>query len=121
MDAIVNATSNLSGPLQASPSTVNGKVPPKRRPDTRPRKHLVPSEVAAMLKAARRSGRYPLRDEAAVMLAYRHGLRASELVGLQWSQLDLKGATITISRSKGGMTTQHPLRASVLPRLLCVK
>jgi len=70
-----------------------------------------------LLKAAGKSGRYHLRDEVAVMLAYRHGLRASELVGLQWAQIDLKGATIVIRRAKGGMTTEHPLRSIEL-RLL---
>jgi integrase len=87
-----------------------GKVPPRRRPDTRPRKHLLPSEVAALLRVARKSGRHHLRDEIAVLLAYRHGLRATELCDLQWSAIDLKGATITINRAKGGMTSQHPLR-----------
>lgn len=99
------------------PSVVNGKVPPRRRPDTRPRKHLTPAEVAALLKAAHKSGRYRLRDEVAVMIAYRHGLRATELVSLEWSAIDLKGATITIRRAKGGLSTQHPLRAIEL-RLL---
>jgi integrase len=28
------------------------------------------------------------RDAAAILLAYRHGLRASELVELQWDQID---------------------------------
>src|SRR5580693_8639790 len=103
---------------QGRSTTENGNViPPRRRPDPRPRKHLVPSEVAALLKAARKSGRYRLRDEIAVLMAYRHGLRASELVNLQWSQIDLRGATVTIRRAKGGMTTQHPLRAVEL-RLL---
>jgi len=96
---------------------VNGKVPPRRRKDTRARKHLTPSEVAALLKAAKKSGRYRLRDEVAVMLAYRHGLRATELVGLEWWAIDLKGATISIRRAKGGMATQHPLRSIEL-RLL---
>lgn len=108
---------NLPVRQVSSPNTVNRKVPPRRQKDTRPRKHLEPAEVAALLQAARKSGRYHQRDEAAVMLAYRHGLRATELVSLQWSQLDLKGATITIARAKGGMTTQHPLRAVEL-RLL---
>ena len=108
----------LAQPRDGSPNTVNGKVsPPRRKPDTRPRKHLTPSEVAALLTAARHSGRYRLRDEVAVLLAYRHGLRATELVGLQWSQIDLRGATITIRRAKGGFATEHPLRAVEL-RLL---
>lgn len=89
---------------------LNGKVPPKRRPDARPRKHLTPTEIAALLAAAKKSGRYRLRDELAVLLAYRHGLRASELVSLQWSQIDMKGATIVIRRAKGGLQTEHPLR-----------
>jgi integrase len=109
--------SYLGARREAAPTAVNGKVPPKRRKDTRPRKHLEPAEVAALLKAARHSGRYRLRDEAAVLLAYRHGLRATELVALQWSQLDLRGATISINRAKGGLATQHPLRAVEL-RLL---
>jgi integrase len=117
MDIAVSNISKLPARTTARRTTENGKVPPKRRKDTRPRKHLVPTEVAALLKAARKSGRYHLRDEVAVMLAYRHGLRASELVGLQWSQIDLKGATIVIRRAKGGMTTEHPLRSIEL-RLL---
>jgi integrase len=113
MSNIINLPTRRTG----SPTTVIGKVPPKRRPDTRPRKHLTPSEVEALLRAARKSGRYQLRDEAAVLLAYRHGLRASELVSLKWAQIDLKGAEITILRAKGGFQTQHPLR-SVELRLL---
>jgi integrase len=114
----MSTVSYLAAGRETSPATVNGKVtPPRRGPDTRPRKHLEPAEVTALLKAARKSGRYRLRDEAAVLLAYRHGLRATELVSLQWAQIDLKGATITINRAKGGMTTQHPLRAVEL-RLL---
>lgn len=106
----MSSVSYLAPRRQASPTTENGKVPPLRQKDTRPRKHLEPAEVAALLRAARKSGRYRMRDEAAVLLAYRHGLRATELVALQWAQIDLKGATITINRAKGGMTTQHPLR-----------
>jgi type 1 fimbriae regulatory protein FimB/type 1 fimbriae regulatory protein FimE len=112
--------SNISYlPVSATPArtTENGKVPPKRHKDTRPRKHLEPSEVAALLKAAHKSGRYRLRDEVAVMLAYRHGLRATELVSLQWAQIDLRGATIVIPRAKGGFETHHPLRSIEL-RLL---
>jgi type 1 fimbriae regulatory protein FimB/type 1 fimbriae regulatory protein FimE len=117
MEATMSNVSYLPARTLASSNTENGKVPPKRRPDTRPRKHLTPTEVAALLKAARHSGRYRLRDEVAVMLAYRHGLRATELVGLQWAQIDLRGATIVIRRAKGGMNTEHPLR-SVELRLL---
>lgn len=114
----MSTVNGLALATSASPTAVNGKVaPPKRRPDTRARKHLTPSEVAALLKAARKSGRYRLRDELAVLLAYRHGLRATELVNLMWSQIDLKGATMVVRRAKGGFATEHPLRSIEL-RLL---
>ena len=110
----------LAQSTDSAPIQVNGKVqptPPRRQKDTRPRKHLTPAEVGALLRAARKSGRYGLRDEALVLIAYRHGLRASELVNLRWSAIDLRGHTISIHRAKGGMSTEHPLRAVEL-RLL---
>lgn len=114
----MNTDNELPRPQDPSSTTVLRKVvPPRRRPDTRTRKHLTPSEVAALLRAARHSGRYQLRDELAVLLCYRHGLRASELVSLTWAQIDLRGATISIRRAKGGQPTEHPLR-SVELRLL---
>ena len=116
----MSTISALAVPTEGTPNQVNGKVramPPARRKDTRPRKHITPIEVSALLKAARKSGRYHLRDEALVLLAYRHGLRASELVNLRWSVIDLRGQTIRICRAKGGMDTEHPLR-SVELRLL---
>lgn len=114
----MSAISHLHAAATLSPTTENGKVsPPRRKPDTRPRKHLTPAEMTALLVAARHSGRYRLRDETAVLLAYRHGLRATELCSLQWSQIDLRGATITVRRAKGGFATEHPLR-SVELRLL---
>jgi integrase len=114
----MSTNNELPRPQDTSSNAVLRKVvPPRRRPDTRTRKHLMPSEVAALLKAARQSGRYQLRDELAVLLTYRHGLRASELVSLQWSQIDLRGATIVIRRAKGGQPTEHPLRSIEL-RLL---
>jgi len=114
----MSANKGLARLQEPHASTVLGKVsPPRRRPDSRPRRHLTPSEVAALLRAARKCGRYGLRDELAVLLAYRHGLRAIELVGLRWSQVDLRGATLTVQRAKGGFVTEHPLR-SVELRLL---
>jgi type 1 fimbriae regulatory protein FimB/type 1 fimbriae regulatory protein FimE len=49
---------------------------------------LVPAEVERLLTAARRRGRYGHRDATMTFLAYRHGLRASEVTGLLWSQVD---------------------------------
>jgi integrase len=50
--------------------------------------YLSPEEILALLKAARARS---IRDWAMVLLAYRHGLRASEVCGLKLADIDLKG------------------------------
>jgi integrase len=49
----------------------------KKHWELRSREHLTPDEVERMMAAAR--GRYGNRDALLIMLAYRHGLRASSL------------------------------------------
>jgi integrase len=44
-----------------------------------------------------------------ILLAYRHGLRVSELVTLRWDQIDLKIGRIHIHRLKGSESGPHPL------------
>jgi integrase len=85
-----------------SPPSVNEKpkVSPRRR-------HLRPEEAQKLIAAAGKRGRYPERDRLLLRLAYRHGLRASEAVGLRWDSFDLDGGTLTISRAKGGRTSTH--------------
>jgi site-specific recombinase XerD len=39
--------------------------------------------------AARKSSRYGHRDATMILIAYRHGLRASEVCDLQWHQVEL--------------------------------
>jgi len=41
-------------------------------------------------------------DAAMVLVAYRHGLRASELVDLHWDQVDFRTATLHVRRVKKG-------------------
>ena len=54
---------------------------PKRLPNSayRQREYLTESEVEKLIDAARKRGRNGQRDAAAILLAYRHGLRAQEL------------------------------------------
>lgn len=46
-----------------------------------------------------------------ILLAYRHGLRASELVGLQRSDFDLRAQTIYCRRVKNGRQSVHPMKS----------
>jgi site-specific recombinase XerD len=70
---------------RVSPTTVNRTVvTPPRRPNVelRTREYLTNTEVAKLTDAAK-ANRYGHRDATMVLLAYRHGLRASELVDLR--------------------------------------
>jgi site-specific recombinase XerD len=51
------------------------------------------------------------RDKAIFLLAYRHGLRASEVGLLQRSDFDEKQLRINIHRLKGSLSGVHPLQA----------
>jgi type 1 fimbriae regulatory protein FimB/type 1 fimbriae regulatory protein FimE len=101
-----------------APTTVKRTLP-KRRPNAeyRTREYLTPTEVDRLIEAARRRGRNGARDAAAILLAYRHGLRASELVSLRWSQIDLRHGRLHVNRAKGGIESVHPLHGPELRAL----
>src|SRR5580704_12712959 len=67
--------------------------------------------------AAAKGNRYGHRDATMVLLAYRHGLRACELVDLEWSQVDFKAAVLHVRRAKKGTPATHPLRGDELRAL----
>src|SRR5204863_5665096 len=92
---------------------LNGRVaPPRRLPnrERRTREHLTPAEVDALMAAAGRLGRHGHRDATLILLAYRHGLRVSELVALRWDQLDLRQGLLHVAQLKNGVPSTHPLR-----------
>lgn len=86
----------------ASSGTPPGRVPKRQR---RSREHLTADEVARLIQAAGTVGRHGARDAALILLAYRHGLRVSELVALRWDQVDLEHGTRHVNRSKFGPPT----------------
>jgi integrase len=43
-----------------------------------------------------------------VLLAYRHGLRAAEVIDFGWEQVDFKAASLHIRRAKNGTPATHP-------------
>jgi integrase len=51
------------------------------------------------------------RDKAIFLLAYRHGLRASEVGLLQRNDFDEKQLRLNIQRLKGSLSGVHPLQA----------
>jgi len=68
-------------------------------------KALTSAEVLKVLKAASESP----RDLCMILLAFRHGMRASEVCGLLMSDVDLRNGEITVKRLKGSLKTTQPL------------
>src|SRR5438105_14498742 len=88
--------------------------------ELRLRAFLTPDEVVSLLRAAKK-GRHGARNHAMILLAYRHGLRASEVTGLRVSDIDLKRGTIYCRRAKNSRSSLHPLKpdeAAALDKLL---
>jgi integrase len=79
------------------------------KPKVQDRRYLRPEESRRLIEAAGKRGRYPFRDKVIVRLVYRHGLRASEAVGMRWSQVDLDQGVIHIARVKGSNDSTHSL------------
>lgn len=55
-----------------------------------------------------------VRDKPMFLMAYHHGLRVSELTGIQISDIDIEGKTIYINRLKNGLSTIHPLQENLV-------
>lgn len=87
------------------------RVPPRKLPNSerRSREFLTADEVGKLQTAAERIGRHGHRDSAMILLAYRHGLRVSELISLRWDQIDLKQGLLHVRRLKNGVSSTHPL------------
>lgn len=100
------------------PILENRKVLARRRnAEYRQREYLSETEVKSVMAAATRCGRHGLRDSALILIAYRHGLRVSELVALRWDQVDLPQGLLHVTRLKNGVPSVHPLRGPELRAL----
>ena len=73
------------------------------------RRFLTAKEVQAMMQAARQ-GPTGERDYCLILLAFRHGMRISELLDLHYHDLDLHEGRVNVRRLKNGFSTIHPLR-----------
>ena len=91
---------------------------PVRKPNAayRSREHLTQREVERLVEAAK-DNRWGHRDSIMVLLAFRHGLRASELVDLRWDQVDLENAILHVRRVKQGTPATRPLTGRELRAL----
>lgn len=106
-------------PLANAPFRESLAKPPKkpRNAERRSREYLTPAEVESIIKAAEGIGRHGHRDATMILIAYRHGLRVSELVSLRWDQIDLAKGLLHVNRVKNGSPSTHPVRGPELRAL----
>jgi site-specific recombinase XerD len=83
-----------------------GRLPNKK---LREREYLTAAEVEKLIEAVKANNRQGSRDSTMILLAYRHGLRAAELIDLHWTQVDFNQATLHVRRTKGSTDAVHPL------------
>jgi type 1 fimbriae regulatory protein FimE len=91
----------------SAPTTVNCTV----------RKYLTAREIEKLMDYARKHSRYGHRDSTMVLVAYRHGLRASEVCDLQWHQVELDQGRMHVRRAKNGTPSVHPIRGDEIRAL----
>jgi hypothetical protein len=91
-----------------TPNTVNLTVK---------RLYLTEREVERLMDCARKHGRYGHRDATMILVAYRHGLRASEVCDLQWQQIELSEGRVHVHRVKNGISSVHPIRGDEMRAL----
>ena len=107
------APDNEKFTVQSAPARL-----PRRKPNAeyRSREHLAEREVERLIEAMK-GNRWGHRDATMVLIAFRHGLRASELVDLRWDQVDLEHALLHVRKLKNGSPATHPLTGKELRAL----
>ena len=102
------------------PTIVNQSVgaPPRRRRniELRTREYLTSAEVDQLIEAVRKN-RQAKRDATMILIAFRHGLRAAELVDLRRDQIDFETACLHVRRVKKGTASTHPLQGDEMRAL----
>jgi site-specific recombinase XerD len=93
-----------------APATKKRTVTPRLQPnaDLRAREYLTEAEVERLMEGTK-GNRHGHRDATMILVAYRHGLRVSELVNLRWDQVDFRTATLHVRRVKQGAPSTHPI------------
>ena len=115
--------------IQSSPLERTARAKYRGKPQGRPvgtnhlnssvriREYLTTAEIERLMAAARKSSRYGHRDATMILIGYRHGLRASELCDLQWSQVELATGRLHVRRAKNGSPSVHPMQGDEIRAL----
>ena len=94
---------------------------PTRTPNAemRSREYFTETEIRLLMSTAV-TGNNGARDSAMILIGYRHGLRAAELVALRWDQIDFEQRTVAIRRVKKGTPSTQPLQDDEIEALMAL-
>ena len=81
------------------------------------RRYLTEHEIERLMDTARKVSRRGHRDATMILVAYRHGLPASEVCGLEWHQIELDQGRLHVRRAKRGTPSVHPIRGDEIRAL----
>ena len=95
-----------------APGTLNLTVPRRRS-----RRYLTEKKIELLMACTRKHSRHGPRDATMILVAYRHGLRASEVCDLQWHQIELSEGRLHVHRAKNGTPSVHPIRGDEMRAL----
>ncbi|WP_166308701.1 tyrosine-type recombinase/integrase [Bradyrhizobium sp. 2S1] len=88
----------------------------RKNAELRTREYLTDDEVQRLTQAAK-ANRHGHRDATIILVAYRHGFRASELTDLRWDQIEFTSASLHVRRVKQGTPSTHPILGDELRAL----
>jgi type 1 fimbriae regulatory protein FimB/type 1 fimbriae regulatory protein FimE len=97
--------------------SVSATTSPNTQKLTVKRQYLTEREIDKLMDVARKHSRYGHRDATMLLVAYRHGLRASEVCDLQWHQIELSEGRLHVHRVKNGTPSVHPIRGDEMRAL----
>src|SRR5262249_39379362 len=80
------------------------------------RRYLTEREVERLMDCAQVRPLWASRRDHD-LVAYRHGLRASEVCDLQWQQIELPEGRLHVPRVKNGIPSVHPIRGEEMRAL----
>jgi len=88
----------------------------RSNPSWHTRPYLTQAQVGQLVDIARLN-RHGHRDATMIVTAFRHGLRAIDLVDLRWNQIDLRSGRLNVLRAKYGLTSTHAIAGDELRAL----
>ena len=93
----------------------------KKNTDYRQREYLYKDESQKLIKSCSKFKMYQERNKWIIFFMLKHGLRVTELVKMEWSQIDFNRRLLTVKRLKSGKTSTHKLSLGQIDFLMSLQ